>query len=205
MFKKMRLFFFMLLTTGFVQAGVREASNGGGHMVAKLQGMMRQVTKERDSYKTENAKLKADLARLSKQHSQLQTDNANAGKKLAGQQGSNRKLKARQEQTYNKLVEVIDKFKVLKQQKNQLQKEFSGLKSDQEGTTQQLALCGEHNGKLIVSANELLERYQNKGTFSALLQSEGVLQFQSVEMEVIVQAYEDTIRAERYLDTARNN
>jgi len=188
-----------------LQAGVREGSGGSGKMVAKLQAMMRQVSKERDSLKLENAKLKTELDGLSKQHKALLVDEKKVSRKLANQQGNNRKLEARQTQTYDKLVEVVDKFKMLKQQKNKLSSEYTQLQQVQHNTDEQLSICGSHNIKLISAAEELLQRYQDKGTFSGLLQSEGILQFQSVEMESIVQDYEDKIRAEQYQKTLSLN
>jgi len=195
------LFFFM----SGLQAGVREASGGGGKMVAKLQAMMRQVSKERDNLKVENAKLKTELDGLNKQHKVLVADEKKVSRKLLSQQGNNRKLEARQQQTYDKLVQVVEKYKALKQQKNKLSTEYAQLQQVQQNTDEQLSICGQHNVKLILSAEELLQRYQDKGTFGALLQSEGLLQFKSVEMESIVQDYEDKIRAERYQDKVSLN
>jgi len=198
MLKKIFVLFFILFCSSISQAGVRDAASGGGQMVAKLQGMVRQVTKERDSVKTENAKLLAELDKLTKQNAKLETKGEKISQKLAGQQGSNKKLQARQEQTYNKLLEVVEKYKVLKQKKYLLNNELMELQGQYKNNVLQLEICSTHNGKLISSANELLNRYQNKGTFDGFLQSEGILQFKSVEMETIVQKYEDKIRDEEY-------
>ncbi len=205
MAKKIACFILFMLWYSFAQAGVRQPSAGGGQMVAKLQAMMRQVTKERDSFKVENAKLKAELDKLTKQNTKLEAKGEKISQKLAGQQGSNRKLQARQQQTYNKLVEVIDKYKLLKQEKNQLKLALAESQGQYKNSNQQLELCSVHNGKLIVAANELLERYENKGTFDGFLQAESVLQFKSVEMEAIVQKYQDKIRDEKYHSTVSLN
>ena len=205
MLKRLSVFLLVMLWTVFVQAAVRDASGGSSQMVAKIQGMMRQVTKERDTLKTENAKLQAELDKLAKQNAELKSDGEKISRKLAGQQSSNNKLQVRQEQIFSKLEEVVEKYKILKQQKNQLHTEMTGLQVEYQNTSEQLQLCAAHNGKLISSANELLERYQNKGTFDGLMQTEGVLQFKSVEMEAIVQEYEDKIRAEEYKDVVSLN
>lgn len=190
-----------------LQAGVRNASDGGGggKMVAKLQAMMRQVTKERDALKTENAKLKADVDVLNKEKKALESDKSKINNKLAGEKVSHKKLQQRQQKIYEKLTDVVEKYKVLNQKKNGLIAELKTLNSEHNQTTQQLKICGQHNSKLISSANELLERYQNKGTFEGMFQSEGLLQFQSVEMENIVQDYEDKIRKEEYKDVVSLN
>jgi len=197
----------IVLMSASLQAGVRNASDGGGSgkMVAKLQAMMRQVTKERDAFKTENAKLKADADVLNKEKKVLESDKSKMSNKLAGEKISHQKLQQRQQKTYEKLTDVVERYKVLNQKKNGLIVELKILNDEHNQTTQQLKICGQHNSKLISSANELLDRYQNKGTFEGVFQSEGLLQFQSVEMENIVQDYEDKIRKEEYKEVVSLN
>jgi len=93
---------------------------------------------------------------------------------------------------------VIEKYKVLNQNKGAVENELAELKNKQQVTEQKLASCTEHNVKLYESGKELLERYQNKGTISSLLQDEPALQFNSVEMESIIQEYEDKLRSGEY-------
>ncbi len=190
----------------FADAGVREASAGGNSkMLVKLQGMVRQASQERDTLKAENAKLLDKVSRLTKQNAVLETDGKKISKRLARQQGSNKQMQVRQQQTFSKLEEVVEKYKVLRLQNNQIKAQWVMLQGEHKATSQQLQLCSNHNSKLIAAANELLERYQNKGTFDGLLQSEGLLQFKSVEMERIVQEYEDKIRAEEYQEAVSLN
>ncbi len=195
----------MLVVASSAHAGVRTPGEGGGssQMVARLQAMVRQVTKERDALKVENAKMSQQLAALNKDKTALQAENSKVSKKLAGTQSSHRKLMHRQQSTMERLSEVIEKYKALNVQKNQLHVELKSMNAQYDHSSEQLGMCTQHNEKLISAANELLERYQHKGTFSGLLQSEGVLQFESVEMENIVQAYEDRIRDEKYQETAQ--
>ncbi len=188
----------VLLNAFYAQAGVRTPADGGGQMVARLQAMVRQASKERDAVKTENARLKADLAKLTTEKNKLDQTNEKMTRRIAIQQSSHRKISVRQEQTYARLLEVVEKYKMLKQEKDQLMNEFEKLKGQFHSARQQVDDCAEHNTKLISAANELLQRYQNKGTFSALMQSEGMLQFETVEMENIVQEYEDRIRDGHY-------
>lgn len=197
----------LLMISASVQAGVRTPGEGGGsnQMVARLQAMVRQATKERDALQVENTKMKQELVALQKKQSTLEAQNSEVSKKLSGVQGSHRRLKQRQLETTERLSEVITQYKTLKEQKNQLTVDLKMKTAEFNDTTGQLGLCTKHNQKLISAANELLDRYQNKGTFSGLMQSEGVLQFESVEMENIVQDYEDRIRDEKYHETAQLN
>ncbi len=193
---KILLFLILLVLSIATQAAVR--SGGDGQGLQRMQRMVRQATQERDLLKTENAKLKVELAELKKSQKILKAEKNQVSKKLSGARSLNQQLQSRQQQTYDKLVEVVEKYKVLRQQALQLQAELKGSQKQYQQTSEQLDLCTQHNAKLISAANELLERYQNKGTLSGLLQSEGVLQFTSVEMENIIQQYEDKIRDEEY-------
>ena len=191
-------FLILLILSFSSQAAVRTGGDGQGQMLQRLQRMVRQATQERDLLKTENAKLQAELAELKKNQQTLEAEKNQVSKKLSGARSQNQQLQSRQQQTYDKLVEVVEKYKVLRQQALQLQAELKSSQKQYQQTSEQLDLCSQHNAKLISAANELLERYQNKGTLSGLLQSEGVLQFTSVEMENIIQQYEDKIRDEEY-------
>lgn len=180
-----------------LQATPREAGKNDG-AVLKLQSMVRSLTKERDDAKAETAKLTAEIDDLKKQHSQAVVDKEQLGSELSAQKNSNGEVRSRLDQTHAKLLEVIEKYKKIDQDKSELSNSYAQLKASQENTEQQLKTCDQHNVKLYQAALELLERYQNKGTFSAMLQDEPILQFQSVEIENIVQEYEDKLREGQY-------
>lgn len=183
--------------SSILQAAPREASRNDG-AILKLQSMVRSLTMERDEAKTEAAKLIAEIDDLKKQHSQAVVDKEQLGSELSAQKNSNGEVRSRLDQTHAKLLEVIEKYKKLDQDKSELSNLYAQLKASQETTEQQLKTCDQHNVQLYQSAQELLEKYQNKGTFSAILQDEPILQFQSVEMENIIQEYEDKLRQGQY-------
>ncbi|MGD0961552.1 MAG: hypothetical protein ABSB19_17220 [Methylomonas sp.] len=187
------------------QSAPRDAGKADGGAVQKLQAMVKSITMERDAAKTEVAKMQAELEQLKKekQESAAAIKSAEAAKQqtdseLAAQKNSNTQVSQRLDQTNSRLLEVIEKYKALSQSKNELSNDFAALNNKQQATEQQLTSCEEHNVKLYQAGKELLDRYQNKGTFSALLQDEPALQFNSVEMESIIQEYEDKIRSGVY-------
>lgn len=185
-----------------VQAAPREAGKQDAGAVQKLQAMVKSVTSERDAAKAETAKLTAELDQLKKESSKsLATVTAakeQLDSELTAQKSSNTEVHDRLEKTNTRLLEVIEKYKELNQAKNMLATEFNAMKAKQEATEQQLNICSEHNVKLLQSAKQLLDVYQHKGTLSTLLQQEPILQFNSVEMETIVQEYEDKLNAGTY-------
>lgn len=188
------------LSSVTLQAAPRDAGKNDG-AVLKLQAMVKSLTAERDAAKAESAKLAEEM----KQFEQLKKDHLAAvaakeqlGGELSAQRNSNGAVREQLDKTHAKLQEVIDKHKEVSQAKTELNNELTALKTKQQVTEQQLGICGEHNVKLYQSAKELLDRYQGKGTLATLMQDEPLLQFNSVEMEGIVQDYEDKLKAGQY-------
>jgi uncharacterized coiled-coil DUF342 family protein len=188
------------LSSETLQAAPRDAGKNDG-AVLKLQAMVKSLTAERDAAKAESAKLAEEM----KQFEQLKKDHLAAvaakeqlGGELSAQRNSNGAVREQLDKTHAKLQEVIDKHKEVSQAKTELNNELTALKTKQQVTEQQLGICGEHNVKLYQSAKELLDRYQGKGTLATLMQDEPLLQFNSVEMEGIVQDYEDKLKAGQY-------
>ena len=184
------------------QAAPREAGKQDSGAVQKLQAMVKSLTTERDAAKAETAKLTAELDQLIKESSKSLAAATAAKEQLDGelnsQKTSNTEVRDRLDKTNTRLLEVIEKYKELNQGKNQLSGELTALKAKQEATEQQLTVCGEHNVKLLQAAKELLVRYENKDTLTTVFQQEPLLQFKSVEMESIIQDYEDKLNAGVY-------
>lgn len=194
--------FLALGVLGLLQPLSAAQRDKGDAALQKLQATLKSITSERDAAKTESAKLTTELEQLKKDSAkaaaaaeaakeQLNTD-------LAAQKSTNDETKDRLDKTTARLLEVIDKYKALNQSKNELSNELALLKQQHEATTQQLSTCTEHNVKLYEAGKDLLERYNTKGTIAGLLQDEPLLQFNSVEMENILQDYEDKLRSGEY-------
>lgn len=183
-------------------AAVRDAG-GNAKIVAKLQAMVRQATAERDQIKTELAKLTGELEAAKKATSKAVTASDKLNKKLSRQQSSNKTISKRLELTHAKLLEVIDKYKALNQSKHELKAQHVGLQDLQQGTLEELKSCEGKNVKMYEAASDLLENYENKGVLTQLLQGEPLLQFKSVEIENIVQDYEDKLRDQQYSRTLK--
>lgn len=188
------------------QAAPRDAGKADGGAVQKLQTMVKSLTSERDAAKAESAKLTAEIELLKKENRETSAKVAAAeaakeqlGGELAAQKSSYSDVRDRFDKDHARLMDEIEKRKEVIQAKNELNNELMSLKNKQQATEQQLNVCGEHNVKLLQSSKDLLDRYQNKGTFSSLLQDEPALQFNSVEMENIIQEYEDKLNAGHYV------
>jgi len=183
------------------QAAPRDAGKADSGAVLKLQAMVKSLTAERDAAKAESAKLTEQLQQfeqLKKDHSAAVAVKEQLGSELSAQKNATGEVRERLEKTNARLLEVIEKHKEISQAKADLNAQFTALNGKQQATEQQLGVCDGHNLKLYEAAKELLERYEHKDALASLLEHEAVLQFKSVEMETIVQEYEDKLNAAQY-------
>ncbi|WP_243692531.1 hypothetical protein [Methylomonas methanica] len=163
--------------------------------------MVKSLTAERDAAKAESAKLSEELQeleQLKKAHSAAVAAKEQISSELSAQRNSNGEVRERLEKANARLSELIEKHKEVSQAKAELQTQLATLNATKQATEQQLSVCDTHNVKLYEAAKELLERYENKGALASVLQNEALLQFNSVEMETIVQEYEDKLNAGKY-------
>ena len=63
----------------------------------------------------------------------------------------------------------------------------------------ELQNCEGKNIKLYEAAEEVLNAYEHNTLFDSLLESEPIFQIKSVELESIVQEYEDKLRKQKYV------
>ena len=93
---------------------------------------------------------------------------------------------------------MIDKYNALNQAKNELSATHANLQNTQKQTETELQSCETKNIKMFEAAKEVLNSYENRGLMDTLLKSEPVFQFKSVEMESIIQEYEDKLIKQKY-------
>jgi len=191
-----------------VDAAPRD-SGGSAKAVSKLQSMVRDISSERDALRTERDTLKAqldtDTKKLTGDINKLKQEKAGAelvGSRLNSElsvlKQNNESITSRLEKTNTKLLEVIEKFKVLNQEKNTLNTKHDALQDDQRQTKTELQSCEGKNLKLFEATKSLLKNYEDKGVLETFLHNEPFLQLKSVEMESIVQEYEDKLRNGKY-------
>jgi chromosome segregation ATPase len=188
-----------------LHAEARKPSENNSAAMMKLQATIKTLTDESEAAKAEIAKLTTENEQGKSKIKQLDVDmqqaiatNQRAVAEVTSQRESNAQLRSQLEATNNKLQEAVKANQDVNQAKADLSNEYSTLQGKQHDTDQQLKLCGEHNVKLLGASKELLDRYQNKGTWSAMFQEEPALQFTSVEMQNIVQDYQDKLNAGKY-------
>ncbi|OHX38130.1 hypothetical protein BJL95_23260 [Methylomonas sp. LWB] len=188
----------ILATTvvGAVQAAPREVK-GDSAAVLKLQALVKSLTGERDAAQAEAAKLSQEIDRLKKEKSAAQAAKDELSGALAAQRNAAGDAKQRLDRSQAALQDWQDKHRQLSQTQADLTKQLNVSRGKQQDVEQHLQECARRNVKLYQAASELLERYQNRGTLTALVGDEPLLQFDKVEMESLVQDYQDKFDAEK--------
>jgi chromosome segregation ATPase len=203
----MKLFLIVVLVLSFlpVQAANAAKESSSAKAIKKLQMMVKDATAERDRLTTENGKITAELEQLKKQSEQEKKTATTLAdkhsKELTTQKSIADEIHNRLENTTAKLREVIDKYNALNQSKNELATEHSSLQNTQQFTASELKACETKNAKLYEASKEVIASYQgcqDKGIVGTLMDSEPVLQINSVEYETIAQDYEDKLNKQKF-------
>lgn len=191
------LFFAAVLPAGAVQAEtVRQGGQGGNEqaaLVARMQQMVNDITAERDALAAQNARLTEELA-AEKKSGEKQLDELR--KKLSGSEGTLDKykendtaLRERLAQDRARMQELVDKFRETAQNLRQVEMERSELNSQLAGRQEDLRQCTRKNLDLYQANLDLLDRYQSKGVWDAMMQREPVTGLQRVEVENRIEEY----------------
>ncbi len=176
----------------------RPAADANNKALAKLQASVKDITTERDTLKTEKDKITAELEQLKKAKEQAATNEERLNAELQAQKNTNSTVSGTLEQTHAKLVEVIEKYNNLNKAKNELTATYTQLDATQKQTSTELQTCEAKNIKLYDAGKEVLAHYEGKNVFDSVLKAEPILQFKSVELEGLVQEYEDKLRSQKY-------
>jgi hypothetical protein len=103
-------------------------------------------------------------------------------------------LEGKLEQEKNLLAktkkEHEEQIRVLEKERDERISELRSLESRNES-------CANKNARLCIIADELLDRYENKGVMSSLLQKEPMTQIKKVELEEFVNEYRENIERQR--------
>jgi chromosome segregation ATPase len=178
------------------------AADPNSKVVVKLQTIVKDMTTERDLLKTEKDKLTAEIEQVKKEKAAADSAASSVeerlGGELAAQKSSAEEVRAKLDQTHAKLLEVIEKYNALNKAKTDLNTLHANLENTQKQTETNLQSCEAKNIKLFEAGKEVLNTYEHKDIMDSMLKAEPLLQFKSVEMESIVQEYEDKLRKQKY-------
>jgi chromosome segregation ATPase len=183
-------------------ATAQEARRAGSEATARLQQQLQQLAGERTALQAENAKLKEQVSKLEKDAKALATEKDSlsrragaAESKVSRAEAGQQSVSSRLGSTETRLNEVVGKYKELAEQLRKLEGERGELTRQVAQDKQGLKVCAERNVQLAGVANEALDRYEKKGCFGALAQSEPFLGLKRVEVENAVEAYRQQVES----------
>lgn len=195
---------------GIANAGEVTQRAGGANTdaPAKTQMLLRQMTEEHNALATEVEKLKeenkkevetreAKIAALNKRIDGMRTDMDNTEQLAQKYQQGNTALRQRIVDSQEKMQKLVDKYKELVAALGYVEDERAQLRKTVVGKDVEIGSCADKNQKLYALNLELLDLYENKGVWDALLQKEPVTQLKRVEVENIVEGYKERNHAER--------
>ena len=203
MYKQFKLIVFVVFTlfnlnlTAFA-APAKTADANAKAAMAKLQAMVKEATTARDTLKAEKDKVSEELEQVKKDKEKVDSESVRLNSEIESQKSTNTAVNDKLEQTHNKLLEVIEKYNALNKSKNELTVLHNNVESTLKQTETNLQSCENKNLKLFEAGKEILDSYEDKNVLDAVLKDEPIFKFKSVEMEGIVQEYEDKLRKDKY-------
>ncbi|HVC59320.1 MAG TPA: hypothetical protein VND19_03005 [Acetobacteraceae bacterium] len=198
----------LLLFAAVLAAGPARAQDATGE--ARLREALRQTTMELRSLQDGQAALNAQLDQLRHERDSLQQQleaAKNAPRPPDAELGQLRDAVAALQQQNSALQAGLQKWQAGYQQAATLARakyaESRRLGGELQQQTAKLGICTTTNGKLIAVANGILHLYRTQDFRSLLLESyEPLIGFKKVELENLVQDYEDKIDDQRLLPGA---
>lgn len=148
--------------------------------LAKAQQMLKSLSTERDALKAENAKLNARLnAELDEMKARLSETKSSASAAAA--------RSAAESESQREAIAAGDA------RAKDLEAKLQDTDSRLATRDKELSACTADNKKLGALSKELLGRYADKGMWDAMLVREPLTQIKRVELENLVQQYDDRI------------
>ena len=203
MYKQFKVILLVLFTVfniniTVIAAPAKAADANAKAAMAKLQAMVKEATTARDTIKAEKDKVSAELEQIKKDKDKVDSETVRLNSEIESQKSTNAAVNDKLEQTHNKLIEVIEKYNALNKSKNELTILHGNVENTLKQTETNLQSCEAKNLKLFEAGKEILSNYENKNVLDAVLKYEPIFKFKSVEMEGIIQEYEDKLRIEKY-------
>jgi chromosome segregation ATPase len=169
-----------------------------------VQALLQQISAERDALKTENGRLKADLAQAQQAQKTAAAEAAASGEELTRLRAAVAAFQNQNEALRGQLGQSQEAIGTLRSEQTATRAELQQAQGKNQALDGELAQCQArvdtligHNRRLFEIGNELLDRFENKGVWASLRESEPFTGLKRVELENIVQDYRFAIDDQR--------
>jgi len=184
----------LLLSPPPAEAQVTRRDEGGD--TARFQAIIGQLTREKAALERDRAELQASLDRLSGELERARAEAARTEERLDRAEAVRGRLRenheattAALEQARAQMNELVRKFRETVQALRRTEEEKSRLGDELSASRSRFQACAEDNRALFEVANEVLERYEEKGVFRQVAQNEPFTQLTRVRIENLVDEY----------------
>jgi chromosome segregation ATPase len=156
---------------------------------------MRKMQAQLSSVQKEKTELAARVDEMKKQLGELGSKSAILEKKSGGQKKQFAELTAKLQESDTNLQKMTQQYTDTIKALQQVQKEKEQVQKEKEQSEKQLSgdvrVCEKKNADLYRISTELMEKYQSKGVFTALLEAEPFTQLEKVKVQNLMQEYKD--------------
>ena len=153
--------------------------------VGMLQKETSSISQQYESLQAQKKKLELELQTLASQKEEIMKSGEKTKKELAELTAAHEKV----QQNVKQLTEEKENVK-------------KTLESELEKVRQKLGQCESHNARLCAIANELINKYRTKGLVNTLLQKEPFTQLKRVEVDELMQEYQEKIEQQKLQRTS---
>jgi chromosome segregation ATPase len=175
-------------------AAAQQQRDDGGS--ARLQAMVQQLTAEKTRLEADNGKLKTDLDKANAELKSVRETQAGLERRLGQSEASlsqastaNTRSSAALEQQRARTEELIAEFRKTIETLRATELERNELRTMLASRESALNQCATANQKMFETGNEVLDRYEEKGCFSAMRENEPFTQNRRVRLENLVDEY----------------
>ncbi len=200
----------VVVMASLAQAETPKAQANAQAALTRAQGLLRQLNEQKQQLELDNAKLKATSADLEQQikrakieASDQRTEAATRAKEIEQSSINLVHSKERNEKLTAHLKEVIAQYKDTARTLRDSEAEKTRLQEQLTAARAELADAEKKNLALYQTNRELIDKYQQKSRWAALLQKEPFVGFKQVEIENEAQAFEHD-NAEQLLNTPQD-
>jgi len=183
------LILFMLVTSAAATAESVRRDSGGGDDSRRAQLMMRQLSQAKAQLEADNARMAGELKALQAKVTGLESELGKTSKTLVKSKSSNQQLVTRVKDDNRKMQLLMEKYRNSVQLLRMEKANVNLLKLAVEERNQWIDKCKASNESMYQVNSELVDRYQNKGFWQELAQSDPLTGLGDVKMEVIAEDY----------------
>lgn len=179
----------ILLVAICVQPLSAQQNDSANRALRKAQGMLRQLSTEKQALETRNAELQTEIDSLKNDVASTQSAVTQEQAMTAAVREQNLALTDRIRSDYGKMQAIIQKYRE-KEQELALYKHDHQLLLNAVGERDEwMANCELRNASLIDAGKDLLKRYDEKSVWDSISASEPVLGLGKVNVEIENQEY----------------